>query len=118
MIFKVLKVGSVNLPRDLWDQRGSPRDPRGDQKGDKKGSKAEKVIFRKWLFYVGGSIKTEAGGDQKAPQGPPGTKSKIEEKTKTKKKGNMITKSGHGDHWPDLRGGQGALGEDKIIDID
>ena len=104
------------------EQKGSPRDPRGGQKGDKKRPKAEKVTFRKSLFYVGRSIEIEAGGDQKAPQGPPRTKSKIKEKTKTKKEGKMGDQRGHGTPTPiigsPIVGPPGPSGKtrSKIID--
>ena len=58
------------------------------------------------MFYVGGSIKSEAGGDQKAPQGPPRTKTKIEEKTKTKKDGKM---GGQRAQDTDRTAGKGAI---------
>ena len=87
-----------DVSRPFLSPKRPPRDPPGDQKGAKKSPKTKKVTFWKSLFYVGGSIKSEAGGDQKAPQGPPKTKSKIEEKTKTKKEDKKGAKSGHADH--------------------
>ena len=96
----------ANVPHSFWDKKGHPRDPQGGQKGNEKGTKAEKATFRKSLFYVGGSIEIEAGGDKKAPHGPPRTKSKIEEKTKTKKAGKMVTKRAHNTH---RRTGGGAI---------
>ena len=106
MFFKVLKVPRVKECRSFLSQKGSPRDPRGDQKGAKKSPKSEKMIFQNWLFYLSKTIDFETRGGQKAPQGTPKTKSKIEEKTKTKKEGKMVTKSGHA---ADLTTGKGAI---------
>ena len=80
------KVQNLNRCRAFRQATWSPRDPRGGQTGKTK-TNNDKGYFSKLLFYACGSIKIEAGGDQKAPQGPPRTKPNIEEQTKTNKKG-------------------------------
>ena len=85
MIFKGLKVVWVNGRRTFLEQKGSPRDPPGDQKGAKKDPRAEKVTFQKPSLSLSKTILFEARGGQKAPQRAPKGTAKIEEKTKTKK---------------------------------
>ncbi len=94
MILQGLKVVWFNRWRTFLEQKGSPRDPPGDQKGAKKDPKAEKVTFRKPSLSVSKTILFEARGGQKAPQRAPKGTAKIKEKTKTKKEAKKRSQGG------------------------
>ena len=85
MIFKIIKVQNINRCHAFREEKGSPRDPRGDQKGATNDPRAEQVTLQTHQYSLSKTIILEARGVQKAPQGAPKATSKFEEKTKTKK---------------------------------